>query len=95
MDVCTYKCSPFAVKNTVSTEGNVEIYRPSELEEERPKDHVHVYTCSDEQFRSLATFQLSTSAMLFCEFDSLVGSSVAEQPNMKVMCLYEYLQRSP
>ncbi len=27
----------------------------------------------DEQFGSLVTFQFSTSVMLFCEFDSLVG----------------------
>ncbi len=33
----------------------------------------------DEQFGSLANFQFSTSAMLFCEFDSLVGYRTTEK----------------
>ncbi len=57
---------PFRTKSTVS---NVEIGRTEKKEE-------------DEQFGSLATFQFSTSAILFSEFDTVL--LVTEQPKRKV-----------
>ncbi len=55
-------------KSTVSTEGNNEI---GWLEKERRSE--------DEQFGCLANFQFSTSAMVFSEFNSLVGYKTTEK----------------
>ncbi len=57
---------PFSAKKTVSTYSNVEIGRM-----ERKKD--------EPQSGSLATFQFSTSATLFSEFDGLVGYRTTEK----------------
>ncbi len=43
---------------------------PSEEERRKKKE--------DEQFGNLAGFQFSTSAILFCEFDGLVGYRTTE-----------------
>ncbi len=53
---------PFRAKITVSTYGNGEIGPQKK----------------DEQFDSLATFQFSTSAMLFSWFDTLVSCRTPE-----------------
>ncbi len=37
----------------------------------------------DEQFGCLANFQFSTSSMLFCEFDSLVGYRTTETDQVR------------
>ncbi len=64
VDFHAEKCSPFALKSQWVL-GSVEIDRTENKKEE--------------QFGSLATFQFSTSAILFSKFDSLVDYRTTEK----------------